>query len=303
MLIMANQTLQETAETTEPVTLSLGFYTERIKFIVISLQYDVILGKNWKNKQKATIDCYDDHVSFEHAGNKYIIHAEENIKETSLVSLVNGYKNACPIFSVLLRNGNVNHSDCVNKNAEFSAILSENSDVFPEELPKEFPPKRTSEDFEIELKECAKPIKKGLYRMSHSELAAIKKQVEHLIQVEFVRPSKSPWASPVLLVSNKDGIVRLCVEYRALNWFTIKNSYPLPRIDTLMDQIGSAQYFYHQMRIAEKGIPKTAFSTRYGQYEYTAVPFGLTRALAAVMGVMNNVFKYYTDSFFMVYLY
>ncbi len=243
MSIMADLTLQETAKTTEPVTLSLGFYTERMKFKVILLRYHVILGKNWKNKHKATIDCYDNHVNFAHAGNKYIVHAKENIKETSLGSLVNEYKDECFIFFVLLRNENDNYSGIVNKNPEFWAGLSEYAIVFPEELPKKLPPKRTNEEFQIELKEGAKPIKEGQYRMSHSELAEIKKQVVHLIQMGFILPSKSLWASPVLFVSKKDGSLGFCLDYRALNRFAIKNSYPLPRIDTLMDQIASSQYF------------------------------------------------------------
>ncbi len=138
----------------------------------------------------------------------------------------------------------------------------------------------------------------------------IKKQVEKLIDMGFVRPSKSPWASPVLFASKKDGSLRFCVDYRALNKFTIKNSYPLPRIDSLMDQICTAKYFstidlrsgYHQMRIAEEDIPKTAFSTRYGHYEYTVVPFGLTNAPAAFMSIMNNIFHDYADKFVTVYL-
>ncbi len=144
MSIMANQTLQETGKTTEPVTLSLGFYTERMKFIVTPRRYDVILDTNWKNSHKATIDCSKNNVNFEYAGNKYIIHTKETIKETSLGSLVNDYKNESPIFSVLLRNENVHYCGCVNKNAEFSAVLSEYSGVLPEELPKVLPPKRNS---------------------------------------------------------------------------------------------------------------------------------------------------------------
>ncbi len=143
---------------------------------------------------------------------------------TSSGSLLNDWKNGCPLYSVLLRNENDNNSDNVNRDAEFSAVLSEYTGVFPEELPKDLPPRRTSEYFDIELKEGAKPIKKGLYRMSHVELAEIKKQVEHLIEMGFVRPSKSPWSSPVLFVSKKDEILRFCVDYRVLNRSTVKNS-------------------------------------------------------------------------------
>ena len=126
----------------------------------------------------------------------------------------------------------------------------------------------------------------------------------------FVRPSKSPWASLVLFANKKDRSLRFWVDYRALNRFTVKNSYSLPQIDTLMDQTGTAQYFstidlrsgLHQMLIAEKDISKTALTTRYGHYEYTAVPFVLTNAPAAFMSIMNDLFKDCIDSFVIVYL-
>ncbi len=275
MSIMANQTLQEIAETTDHVTVSLGFYSKRMKFIVTPLRYDFVLGKSWKSKHNATIDCSDNYVNFTHAGNEYIIHDDETIKETSLGSLVNGYKYECPIFSVLLRNENLNYSNCVNKNAWFSTVLWEYSDVSPEELPKELPPKRTNEDFEIELKKGAKSIRKGLYRLSHSELDEIKKQVKHLIQMCFVRPSKSPWASPVLFASRKSVILRFFCRLSRAEWIHHQEQLP----STTNRQLFGSNWFgtilldhwsarwYHQMWIAEKVNPKTAFSTRYGHYE------------------------------------
>ncbi len=145
--------------------------------------------------------------------------------------------------------------------------------------------------------------------MPHSELAEIKKLVEHLIDMEFLRLSKSSRASPVLFAIEKDESLRFCVDLRALNRLTVKNSYPLSRIDTTMDRIGTAQYFptidlrdeYHQIRIAEKNISNTAFSTRNGRYEYITFPFGSTNAPAAFQSIMNDVFKDCTDSFVMVY--
>ena len=126
------------------------------------------------------------------------------------------------------------------QNANITEVLSEYSEVFREHLPKWLPPNRTEEDFRIELKEGTKPISKGLYRMSHTEIDEIKAQIVELLHMGFVRPSKSPWASPLLFASKKDGSLRFCVDYKALNRFTVKNSYPLPRIDMLMDQIGGA---------------------------------------------------------------
>ncbi len=146
-----------------------------MKFIVTPRRYDVILDRIWKNKQKATIDCSNKHVNFKHAGEKYIIHDNETIKETSLGSLVNDCKNGCLIFSVLLRNEIDSYSDSVNKNSKVSAVLSEYSDVFHDELPKGLHPKRTDEEFEVELKKGANPIKESSNRMSHTQFAKIKK--------------------------------------------------------------------------------------------------------------------------------
>ena len=121
--------------------------------------------------------------------------------------------------------------------------------------------------------------------MAASELAKLKKQLEELQRIGFIRPSSSPWGAPVLFVKKKDGSMRLCVDYRALNEVTIKNKYPLPRIDDLFDQLKGAKYFskidlrseYFQLKIRESDIPKTAFVTRYGQFEFTVMSFGLTK--------------------------
>ena len=307
--IMANRTLQDVGVTIGPVTISLGYYTEAMRFVVQPLSYDIILGKAWETKHKAKIDCSNNTIQFEYMKEQYYITARDSIEQISVNAMMNDFNNGYPMFSVVMHD--VENNDKELKNHEdISRVLQEYIDVFPEELPKGLPPKRASEDFKIVLKQDAKPVKKGLYRMSRTELEETRKQVEKLIDLGFVRPSKSPWASPVLFASKKDGGLRFCIDYRALNRFTVKNSYPLPRIDGLMDQVGNAQYFttidlrsgYHQMRIAEEDVPKTAFSTRYGHYEYTVVPFGLTNAPAEFMSLMNKIFKEYTDKFVLVYL-
>ena len=122
--------------------------------------------------------------------------------------------------------------------------------------------------------------------MSSSELAELKQQLEELLEKGFIRPSTSPFGAPIIFVKKKDGTFRLCTDYRALNKVTVKNKYPIPRVDELLDQLHGAKYFtkldlrqgYHQIRITPTDIEKTAFRTRYGLNEWTVLPFGLTNA-------------------------
>jgi hypothetical protein len=135
-------------------------------------------------------------------------------------------------------------------------------------------------------------------------------QLKELLDLGLIRPSVSPWGAPVIFVKKKDGSLRLCIDYRDLNRATVKNRYPMPRIDDLFDQMKGAAVFskidlrsgYHQLRIKEGDIPKTAFRTRFGHYEFVVVPFGLTNAPAVFMSLMNGVFRKYLDRFVQVFL-
>jgi len=148
------------------------------------------------------------------------------------------------------------------------------------------------------------------YRMSASEFAELKKKLEDLMDKKFVRPSVSPWGAPVLLVKKKDGSMRLCIDYRQLNKVTIKNRYSLPRIDDLMDQLVGARVFskidlrsgYHQIKVKDEDMQKTAFRTRYGHYEYLVMPFGVTNVPGVFMEYMNRIFHAYLDRFVVVFI-
>jgi hypothetical protein len=187
-------------------------------------------------------------------------------------------------------------------------IVREYPDVFPEELPG-MPPDRDIE-FMIELLPVMPPISKRPYRMHVNELVELKKQIAELQSKGFIRPSSSPWGAPVLFMEKKDRTQRMCVDYRSLNEVTIKNKYPLPRIEDLFDQMKGASVFskidlrlgYHQLKIQESDIPKTAFCTRYGLYEYTVMSFGLTNAPAYFMYLMSKVFMEYLDKFVVVFI-
>jgi hypothetical protein len=187
-------------------------------------------------------------------------------------------------------------------------VVNEFPDVFPKELPGMLPDRDI--EFVIELKPSTAPIYKTPFRMTTPKLAELKEHIRELLEKGFIHPSSSPWGAPVIFVSKKDGTQRLCVDYRALNEVTVKNKYPLPRIDDLFNQLRGACVFskidlrsgYHQLKDRECDIPKTAFVSRYGLYEFTVMSFGLTNAPANFMYMMNKVFMEYLDKFVMVFI-
>ena len=134
--------------------------------------------------------------------------------------------------------------------------------------------------------------------------------MEEMVNKGFVRPSTSPWGASVLSVKKKDGSMRLCIDYRELNKVTIRNQYPLSRIDDLFDQLQGAKVFskidlrsgYHQLRVHDEDVPKTAFRTRYGHFEFLAMPFGLTNSPAAFMDLMNRIFRPSLDQFVIMFI-
>ncbi|RVW18844.1 Transposon Ty3-I Gag-Pol polyprotein [Vitis vinifera] len=201
------------------------------------------------------------------------------------------YRASDPCYQYVLRKGSINFLACLR-----------------DELPG-LPPHREF-DFSIEVYPGTDPISVSPYRMAPLELKELKTQLDELLGRGFIRPSTSPWGAPVLFVKKKDGTLRLCIDYRKLNRVTVKNKYPLPRIDDLFDQLKGAKYFsnidlrtgYHQLRVREEDVSKTAFRTRYGHYEFLVMPFGLTNAPAAFMDLMNRVFRAYLDRFVIVFV-
>jgi hypothetical protein len=181
-------------------------------------------------------------------------------------------------------------------------------DDFWEELPG-MPPDREIE-FVIELVPGTTPIFKRPYRMVANQLVELKEQLQELLDKGSIRPSASPWGAPAIFVPKKDGAQRMCVDYRSLNEVTIKNKYPLSRIDDLFNQLNRAYVFskidlqsgYHELKIWASDIPETTFITRYGLYEYTIMSFGLTNAPAYFIYMMNKVFMEYLDKFVVVFI-
>ncbi|KAL5570732.1 hypothetical protein UlMin_020329 [Ulmus minor] len=269
--------------------------------------FDIILGMDWLSKHYATIECHEKEVLFQPSG----------VPSFRFVGAKS--KPRIPIITAMKARRMLNKG-CVGYLASLIElpenglpanqvpVVQEFVDVFPEDLPG-LPPDREIK-FSIDLVPGTAPISKAPYRMAPSELKELKVQLQELMDKGFIQPSFSPWGSPVLFVKKKDGTLRLCIDYRELNKVTVKNKYPLPRIEDLFDQLQGASYFskidlrsgYHQLKIKEKDIPKTAFRTRYGHYEFLVMPFGLTNAPAAFMDLMNRIFKEYLDQFVIVFI-
>jgi hypothetical protein len=200
----------------------------------------------------------------------------------------------------------VHHTTALNQ--EDISVAYEFPYVFPEDL--SLMPPDWDVEFVIELQPGTAPIFRRSYKMTPKELAELKVQLNELLDKGYIRSSLSPWGCPALFVKKKDQSLRLCVDYRPLNAITVKNKYPLPHIDILFDQLAGARVFskvdlcsdYHQIKIRSEYVPKTAFSTRYGLYEYLVMSFGLPNAPAHFMYLMNPVFMPELDKFVMVFI-
>jgi hypothetical protein len=267
------------------VPIKFGSLIIKTKLLILGLDSeDIILGTDWLIIHQAVIDI---------AARAIEVHSP-TCGETTLYLPDQGCTRSCAFTMI-------------ESPVEKIPVVCDYPDVFPDELPG-MPPNRDIE-FAIELQPGTAPISKRPYRMPPTELAELKKQLQELLDKGFIRPSTSPWGCPALFVK-KDKSLRLCVDYRPLNAVTIKNKYPLLRIDVLFDQLVGAKVFSkidlrsgcHQIKIRASDIPKTAFSTRYGLYEYLVMFFRLTNAPAYFMNLMNSVFMPELDKFVVVFI-
>jgi hypothetical protein len=268
------------------VPIQLGSTLIRIALISLNLErMDILLGMDWMTRHRVSLDIFSriveiDSPEYGHTN----LHLPQQKSTNSCVYAIEGIK------------------------LEDISIVCEYLDVFSNELPG-IPPDRDDE-FVIELQPGTTLISKRPYHMSPNELAELKLQLQELLDKGYIHPSASPWGCPALFVKKKDHSLRLCVDYFPLNAVTIKNKYPLPRIDILFDQLAGAKVFskidlrsgYHQIKIRPSDIPKTAFSTRYGLYKYLVMSFGLTNAPAYFMHLMNSVFMPELDKFVVVFI-
>ena len=267
--------------------------------------FDVVLGMDWLPRHRAKLDCYKNEVKLNRPG-KLEVKFRGLRKELSfcMISVMAAQR--------MLRKGCQGYLAYVVETWKEGTILDEIPvvrefpDVFPDDIARLLLEREV--EFTIDLIPGTEPISIPPHRMASTELRELKAQLEELLSKGFIRPSISPWGAPVLFVKKKDGSLRLCIDYRQLNRVTIRNQYPLPRIDELFDQLQGPRVYSkidlrsgsHQLRVQESDVPKTAFRTRYGHYEFLVMPFSLTNAPTAFMDLMNRVFQPYLDRFFIV---
>ncbi|GJZ57136.1 putative reverse transcriptase domain-containing protein, partial [Tanacetum coccineum] len=266
-------------------TLNFLNHPFNIDFMPVELgSFDVIIGMDWLVKCHDVIVCDEKIVRIPY-GNEILIVRGDGSN--------NGHESRLNIILC----------------TKTQKYLLKGCHVF---LAHDFPgiPPTRQVKFQIELVPGAAPVARVPYRLAPSEMKELSDQLQELFEKGFIRPSSSPWGAPVLFVKKKDGSFRMCIDYPELNKLAMKNRYPLPRIDDLFDQLqGSSVYLkidlrsgYHQLRVREEDIPKTAFRTQYGHYEFQVMSFGLTNAPAVFMDLMNRVSKPYLDKFVIIFI-
>ncbi|GJU91136.1 putative reverse transcriptase domain-containing protein [Tanacetum coccineum] len=239
--------------------------------------FDAIIGMDWLATYQAAIVCAEKIARIPWGNETLIMHDDGRF----------------PIFLAHVTAKEVEDKS-EKKRLEDVPIVRDFPDVSPEDLPG-LPPTRQVE-FQIDLVPGAAPVARAPYRLAPSEMKELSEQLKELSDKGFIRPSSSPWGAPVLFVKKKDGSFRMCIDYRELNKLTVKNRYPLPRIDDLFDQLqGSSVYSkidlrsgYHQLRVREEDIPKTAFRTRYGHYEFQVMPFEHEEHLKQILELLKK---------------
>ncbi|GJX74956.1 putative reverse transcriptase domain-containing protein [Tanacetum coccineum] len=272
----------------EPSDLDIEGHVFDINLILFgSESFDVIIGMDWLSDHKAEIICHEKvlRIPLLHDKVLRVLGEKPEEKMRQLMS-----------------------AKTKEKIQEEIVVVKDFPEVFPDDLFGLLPIREI--EFRIELVPGAMPVSKSPYRLAPSELEELSGQLKELQDKGFVRPSSSPWGAPMLFVKKKDEYFRMCIDYRELNKLTIKNRYPLPRINELFDQLQGSQYFskidlrsgYHQLRVHEDDIPKTAFRTRYVHFEFTVMPFGLTNAPAVFLDQMNRVCRPYLDKFVIAFI-
>ena len=301
-------------------TLQIGQHVYQSNFAVANCRYDVLLGMPWHSEVIPTVD---------YGARKVIVGAEQlplypgssegievsalGIKKFRSMLKKKGGKEDFEVFQVVpkpLDFANIKKRSQGDQEirARLEELLKDHETVFRNELPDGLPPVR-SVDHEIEIDEKVRPPNRPLFQLSPAELVAVKEYIVKLLQQGKIRRSQSPFGASLFFVKER-GKLRGVVDYRALNRITKRNNTPLPRTDEMFDRLGEACFFskmdlktgFHQIRVKDSDIEKTAFNTKYGKFEYLVLPMGLCNAPATFQTLMNKIFADVMDIFIVVYM-
>lgn len=329
------------------VRVKLQHYRGDVTFFVcpLSTQFDAILGDDWLTKHNAQLDFAAKRCVLRKSNGRRVVissnittpaAAANGLHILSALQFKRAVRKGAEAFLVVVEDvgdrppqGAQSHScpsassppGCLNalkvsdigttavNQKDLDRLLNKYRARFPDELPK-FKPRGNMVKHTIPLEPGAKPPCRPIYRLSQPELEELRKQITELLLKGYIEPSSSPYGAPVLFVKKKDGTLRMCIDYRALNQLTVKNKYPLPRIDDLLDSLSGSKCFssldlksgYHQIQIDPEDIPKTAFRTPFGHFQYKVLCFGLTNAPSVFQAAMNDIFRDYLNDFVLVYL-
>lgn len=290
------------------VTTELGGVSFRIEFFVLPLTgLDVVLGIQWLETLGPIVCDWKAHyLKFMWAGEEKVVHGlqTKTIAQAHTDEIRREAKMGQACFALSLHEANDAVSSPIAP--DMSRLLHSFERVF--QTPTSLPPNRDIEH-RIVLKEGTDPINVRPYRYAHFQKEEIERQVQEMLDSGLIRPSSSPFSSPVLLVKKKDGSWRFCTDYRALNAATVKDRFPIPTVDDMLDELHGSMVFtkldltagYHQVRVHPPDIPKTAFRTHNGHYEYMVMPFGLCNAPSTFQSLMNAVFRPHLRKFVLVF--
>jgi len=302
------------------VLVRIGTYRLVVQAVVMSLiGCDIVLGESWFRKAdpdikffKGTV-CVRDKQGYHDLGARRPQHClgreEYDLVSPRTIRKLYKKRNSEGSLYFVRKSKDEEPSDLPKDiPTQFQSVIEQYKDCFRSELPNSLPPKRV---FQHEIDTgAAKPVNVNAYPLSYTQMEEQTRQIQELLEKGLIRTSSSPWGFPVLFVKKPEGKWRMCIDYRGLNALTERNTYPLPRIQDCLDRISSASRVskldllsgFYQVRIEDASIPKTAFNTRHGKYEFLVMPFGLTNAPATFQALMNSVLQPYLDEFVVVYL-